>query len=229
MNAIKNKLFKKNKEDVIQMDTISIKEDNEKQIEPYESITNYYSDGIEDNMSKTITGNYSNYSTNNRKKLQVIHNSKVLPLANMSSDILPLANMSSDILPLANNSSNNVQLHIQHEFPTEGHIIIEEKELAHLITEITEIKEISKAMNELLSDQTNQLGDVTNNIDKTDISIEKATSDLNEIKKNKNSGMLITISIVTGALIGSIFGPIGTGIGIVAGVTTTKLYDVIAK
>jgi hypothetical protein len=103
---------------------------------------------------------------------------------------------------------------------------IKDEQLDQILKDICEIKEISKDMGELLTEQNESLNKIEKNIDKAEINIVKSDKELNKAAKYKNDDIINVLSVTTGSVIGSIFGPPGALAG--AGLATSLSINFVA-
>lgn len=105
--------------------------------------------------------------------------------------------------------------------------IVPNKQLDQLLQDVTNIKEISMDMAGMLDVQNKKLQKIDDHTTSASIHIEEGSKELDKATKYRNDGVINMAGVTGGAIVGSLFGPIGaaTGalVGFVSSVAVNKL------
>jgi len=99
--------------------------------------------------------------------------------------------------------------------------IVPNEQLDQLLQDITDIKEMSKDMSGILDGQNISLQKIEENVDNAIVHLDEGSKNLDQALKNRNDGFINVAGVGGGALIGSIFGPVGAATGMAIGLISS--------
>lgn len=111
----------------------------------------------------------------------------------------------------------------------EHHTLVSNEDLDELISNLKDLKEMSKTIHDMITEQDEGITTIEKNVESAESNLIKSEKELNIALKYKKDGIVNVVGVAGGAVAGSFFGPIGALAGAGVGLLTTLSVNVIRK
>jgi hypothetical protein len=103
--------------------------------------------------------------------------------------------------------------------------MVPNEQLDQLLQDVTDIKEISMDMASMLDVQNKNLQKIDDNTTSASIYIDEGSKELEKASKYRNDGVINVASVSSGAIVGSLFGPLGAAVGAFVGLISSTAIN----